>query len=128
MQNNRKFNAIKHGLLSKQLVLEEGETRGFNKLARLIIQELDPQNALESIMAEQVVIQYWRLKRFLQLENELIFYAGKPKSNLDKDQDYISLFNDFLRRNDSLELVSRYNASILKSFYRAINEYKALKH
>jgi hypothetical protein len=126
-QKHPKYNSIKHGILSKSVVLKEGESRIFNKIAKQLIRDLNPQNTLEIVLAEQVVVQYWRLKRFLNFENDLVQFAGKPHHSFEKDMEFVEIFSDYIERHASLELISRYNATVLKSFYRSINEYKALK-
>lgn len=119
-------NAQKHGLLTKQLIITQEESRPFNKLSRRLMSELDPETALETLLAEQIIISYWRLRRFLKLENEMFLFAGKPTMSIDQ-RDFIELFTNFMKSNPSFDLLSRYNASILRSFYRSINEYKNLK-
>ncbi len=122
-----KLNAIKHGLLAKSVIVSPEESRPFNKLAKQLYAELDPQNVLENILAEQIILQYWRLRRFLKVENELLIFGGTPKYPRDAERDFIPILADFLKDNNSLELLTRYNSSILRSFYKAIHEYKTIK-
>lgn len=130
-----RLNAVKHGLLAKEAVLQS-EVRPFNKMARQLLAELKPESTLEILLAEQVIMNYWRLKRFLKLENDVFLSAEKPRPRFTLPNEYyiepknkepIHFLTDFIASNPSFDLLLRYNASILRSFYRSINEYKSLK-
>ena len=121
-----KFNALKHGLLAKQVILKPEDSRPFNKLFKRLMEELNPESALEVLLAEQVIVQYWRLRRFLKLENEMLLFSGEPTYTGD-NRNFAHHFNDFVRRNTVFDQLSRYSASVFKSFYRALHEYKNLK-
>jgi hypothetical protein len=123
----QKLNSLKHGLLAKTVILQPEDQRPFNKLAKRLLLELDPQTSLEQMLAEQVIVSYWRLRRFVKLENDIFIYAGSPKWQLDNDKDFVTLFTDFVSRNPSFDLLSRYNASLSRGFYRALHEYQSLK-
>ncbi len=122
----KKLNAVKHGLLSKQIIINPQESRPFNKLAKQLLAELQPTTAIEMIMAEQVILQYWRLQRFMKIENELFLYAGESKFSFG-DARFVVAFAEFLDRNPSFDVLSRYNASILRGFYKALHEYRNIK-
>ena len=122
----RKLNAVKHGLLAKEVIIEQHEVRPFNKLMRRLLGELAPQTVLERILAEQLAINFWRLRRFLQLEGDIYLLAGSPKWNLDKGKSFAVLFSEFVKYNPSFDLLTRYNATILRSFYRSLHEYQEL--
>jgi translation elongation factor EF-Ts len=121
-----RLNAVRHGFLSKEAVLENEKQREFNKLTRQLVAELAPQGILEKMVVEQIIVTYWRLKRFLKLENEVFLLSGKPTLSIDR-RDPVAHFVDFVRRNPSFELLSRYNATLLRSFYRSVNELKNLQ-
>ena|SRR3989344_4787173 len=125
---DKKFNAVKHGLLANQVILAPEDTRPFNKLVKRLLVELEPESALEILLAEQVIVQYWRLRRFLKLENDMFLFAGSPRWNLDQGKDFTSLFSEFVKYNPSFELLTRYNATILRSFYRSLHEYQNLRN
>ncbi len=112
---DKRFNAIKHGLLAKQVIINPAENRPFNKIAKKLITELQPESALEMVMAEEVIINYWRLRRYLKLENELFIFISKPKFGLDSG-DFMNEFTSFMRKNPSLDVLNRYNTTIFKQF------------
>lgn len=122
-----KYNAVKHGLLVKELVVRPNESRIFNKLARNLLEELQPKTITESILAEQVILNYWRLRRFMRLENDVLDFSGERKHSFD-DPRFIVSFVEFVKGNPALDLLSRYHSSISRSFYRALREYYIAKN
>lgn len=123
---DKRFNAIKHGLLARQVIIDPAENRPFNKIANKLIAELQPESAIEMIIAEEVIINYWRLRRYLKLENEFFLFVNKPKFGLDSS-DFMDKFTMFVRKNPSFDVLLRYHTSIYRSFYRSLNEYKNMK-
>jgi hypothetical protein len=76
-----KWNALKHGLLSKEVVIQAGDgkeskTDYMNMHARLW-RDLQPVGALEEILVEKISICYWRLRRVLRCE------VGEIRKHLD---------------------------------------------
>lgn len=123
---DKKLNAIKHGLLAKQAVINPSESRPFNKLSRKLLAELQPQTTLEMMLAEQVVMNYWRLIRYLKLENELFLFIGQSKYSYGQPH-FIDEFTSFVRKNPSFDVLTRYNAIIIRSFYKSLHEYQNMK-
>ena len=71
-----KFNALKHGLLSKEAVITIGEgaenPEEFNALFNDLKDQLDPGGTLEKILVEKIAVAYWRLRRAYRFEVGLI--------------------------------------------------------
>jgi len=67
-----RFNALRHGLLAKTVVVTKGpaaeEPRVFRRLYAWLRRELHPLGALEEIVVERIAVQYWRLQRVLRTE------------------------------------------------------------
>ena len=123
---DKKLNALKHGLMARHAVINPQESRPFNKLARGLLQELQPNSAIEFILAEQVILNYWRLRRYLKLENELFIFIGESKFGL-RPVNFMDEFTDFVRKNPSVEVVNRYGVMMFKQFYRSLHEYQNMK-
>ena len=66
-------NALKHGLLSKEVVIQEGAGKeDENEFANLILdllRDCDPQGALEETLVKKMAECLWRLKRVVRCEN-----------------------------------------------------------
>lgn len=123
---DKKFNAIKHGLLAKQSIINPEESRPFNKLAKKLLYELQPNSSVELILAEQVVLNYWRMRRYLKLENELFLFIGESKYGY-KEVNFMDEFTDFVRKNPSFDVLMRHYPQIMKAFYRSLHEYRNIK-
>jgi hypothetical protein len=60
-------NSLKHGLLAKEAVITEGEgaedQAAFDALVSDILTQYQPVGLIEEMLAEKVVVAYWRLRR-----------------------------------------------------------------
>lgn len=115
-------NALRHGLLSKDLILKEESAIKFDHFRKRIYQTLAPLGCLEEVLVEKIVSSAWRFRRLIKTEKHLFeeiddFSISEPK------------FADaFCRRNgNSMQILSRYELSIEKSFYKAIHELQRLQ-
>ena len=57
------LNALKHGLLAKDIVLPSEDEQEFEGLRRALITELRPEGTLEGQIADRIVACLWRLRR-----------------------------------------------------------------
>jgi hypothetical protein len=71
-----KYNALKHGLLAKEVVVTVGEgaenPEEFNKLLEDLKAQLAPEGTLEEMLVEKIAVAYWRLRRAYRYEVGLI--------------------------------------------------------
>lgn len=71
-----KYNALKHGLLAREVVITIGEgaenPEEFNSLLEALQTQLYPEETLEEILVEKVAVAYWRLRRAYKYEVGLI--------------------------------------------------------
>ena len=76
-----RFNALKHGILAKEVVIEAGsgkESRAkFTELLTQLRQELQPEGILEEMQVERIAACYWRLRRAQRAE------VGEIRKDLD---------------------------------------------
>ena len=67
-----RWNALKHGILAKQIVIPAGEGRengaAFRYLLAQLRRALAPAGVLEEILVEKIATCYWRLGRVLRAE------------------------------------------------------------
>jgi len=94
-----KYNALKHGLLAKEVVITAGEgvesQEEFNGLLDDLLKQLQTVGPVEEMLAEKIAIAYWRLRRAYRYEVGLIrheldnatddFYRNK-KTDQEMDQ------------------------------------------
>ena len=66
-KTNSSKNALKHGILSKEVLIKEGrfsESRAqFNRLRAGLVDYFQPQGVMEEILVEKITVAYWRLRR-----------------------------------------------------------------
>ena len=67
-----KWNALKHGLLAKEVVIRTGDGKesrsDFQGLLESLIQDLQPKGVLEEMLVEKIAVCYWRLRRVVRSE------------------------------------------------------------
>ena len=90
-----KYNALKHGLLAKEVVVTVGEgaenPEEFNTLLEDLKAQLAPEGTLEEMLVEKIAVAYWRLRRAYRYEVGLIrseldsatddYYSGKTSTS-----------------------------------------------
>ena len=67
-------NALRHGLASRQIVLNTEDETAFQALYAEFLDEYQPADATERILVQQVAIAAWRLRRIQTLETVLFDY------------------------------------------------------
>jgi hypothetical protein len=71
-----KYNALKHGLLAKEIVITIGEgaenPEEFDTLLEDLNTQLKPEGTLEELLVEKIAVAYWRLRRAYKYEVGLI--------------------------------------------------------
>ena len=65
-------NALRHGLTSRQVVLEDEDGAAYEELRRDLHAELRPESELERLLVNRIAAQQWRLARIPALEAELL--------------------------------------------------------
>ena len=77
-------NAISHGLTAAgDVLLQDESVDAFEELQRDMLADLDPQGALQGMLARRIVQLLWRLDRAARLEAEL-FLHGELAARRDK--------------------------------------------
>jgi hypothetical protein len=64
-----KYNALKHGVFAKVLLLTEEPRSEFETLLRSLQHDLRPEGTLQQILVEKLAALLWRSRRLLQAEN-----------------------------------------------------------
>jgi hypothetical protein len=71
-------NARKHGILVSEVraILPFENIKDFEDLHAELVAEYEPRGRVETLLVEQIVISYWRLKRIHRSEGAELFEAG----------------------------------------------------
>jgi hypothetical protein len=110
-------NAMKHGLLSQELILKDESYQEFDNFRQNLYQSLSPIGALEEVLVEKIVSSGWRFRRLIKVE----------KSFFEEEDEYAlrpSEFCDAFKKSGGnyMQILSRYESFLEKSFYKAIHE------
>ena len=62
-----RLNALRHGLLSEEILLTGEVEEALTGLAERLVDALQPQGELEGILVDRIVSSVWRLKRTLKV-------------------------------------------------------------
>ncbi len=125
-----KFNALKHGLLAKSVILpirSRSEKRShFDALLAQLIDELKPVGILEDMLVEKIAVSYWRLRRALRAEAGEITDKIRNFRRYPYPTDPATLALPSSR--NTLKIV-RYQNAIERQLYRAITQlYRLQEH
>jgi hypothetical protein len=115
-------NALKHGFRAQKHIVLPGEDAGaFQALEAALIEELAPEGALQSVLAQRIVAAAWRLSRAERLEAELFEENRLPGRSLGR-----ALIRDS-NGSRSFATLLRYRGGTLAELWRALRTLKALQ-
>src|SRR5215216_6959061 len=63
-----RLNALKHGLLSQEILLPGEDEEALRELGQSLRAELRPVGELESLLVDRIIASYWRLRRLGRVE------------------------------------------------------------
>ena len=121
------MNALKHGLTSQRVWLNEEEKKDFHGFRLGLVDELEPWGSLETQFVCRIAAQMWRLARVPGIETELL-----EKMSYDRvEGTYTSLgeafHKDIATYDGSLGRLARYEAILDRSLIRLLNEYRKIQ-
>ena len=125
-----RYNAVKHGLLTKQVFLDGEEEKELDELTRSLYGALEPLGRLEEILVDRIVSNVWRLRRALVVERSTMEWHQNdfdlfPMGQSAEQQERKSVRD--LLDNNSIEKILRYETTIERSTYRALHELERLQ-
>jgi hypothetical protein len=115
-------NAIKHGLLSKAVIVEGETFEAFDLFRETIFDDMQPKGAMETLLVEKIINYAWRLRRAVQAE-AIFLQAGLVNRWNPKTLDSFFCGNDAKKINN----ISRYETTIEKHFYRSLKELRDIQ-
>lgn len=134
-----RYNAVKHGLLSKEVLLQDEDEQSLLELGKRLRQELAPATELEALLVDRIVANMWRLRRALEVERNAMEFQ-KAYKDLDLGVDFGLEKNvgfeekQKMRRktrdmitNSGIEEIMRYETSIERSIYKALHELQRIQ-
>jgi hypothetical protein len=104
-------NATTHGLAAREALLECEDAQAFTQHMESFANEYRPQTEIEEFYVTQMAEAAWRLRRVRKFESAAL--DGSPDPSSDETV-------------DKLLKLSRYEAAIERSYYRALRELRSL--
>ena len=120
-----KYNAIKHGILCQEILLEGEDEKILVELGKKLRAELKPETELELLLVDRIIANTWRLKRALKGETEMI--AGDIRGVIFGTKDFGHALSEDLANHDSYGKFIRYETSIERGIYKALHELQRLQ-
>lgn len=115
-------NATEHGLFSKVTMTGEERAPEFFDLRERLRLDLRPKEAVQQLLLDRLVSCAWRLRRVVLIESVLVELDQQDRGALGELPAVES--NVFRRRESTMEVLSRYEAGIERSFLRARRSYR----
>jgi len=111
-------NSIKHGLLSKDLIIREEDSRALQALMDDLFTTLQPQGKLEQVLTEKIGTTLWRLQRLITAESKAL-----------EDKDWMGELRKIQEAYNTaiLSSISRYESNLERTLYRALHELQRLQ-
>jgi hypothetical protein len=106
-------NALRHGLTSRHLVIRPDEQEEFNTLQKSLLEDLNPQGALETVTFQELIHAAWTLHRLRRVEAEAC--TGGMSDFMDPAVTAI------------LDRLSRYQSRAQRAYYKALAELRILQ-
>lgn len=129
-------NAMKHGLLSRDLLLPDyDDAEAYNRLLEGLIEDLQPRGFLERLLVEKIACAILRRSRLIGFEKDVIDYNSRKHLRrtglIDPEQtDLFSLGDAFVEdafNGQAFGKLARYEAHVERGFYRALHELQRLQ-
>lgn len=121
-----RYNAQKHGLLSKEVLIDGEEKEVLIQLKSDLYKTFEPQGSVEEMLVDRVVTNVWRLRRAITVERNVMEYFKLSELNLYNSDPERKGCMDMID-NQGIERVLRYETTIERSLYRALHELERLR-
>jgi hypothetical protein len=115
-------NSYKHGLTSSKIVLPGEDPAEYDAFRADILEQYQPANATEQILAEELAAAGWRLNRSRAVETEVL-----KKLMGDAADSAVGLATVFVEKPKEFERLQRYLTSIERAYYRALDKLTRLQ-
>jgi len=122
-----RFNAIKHGLLSKEVLLDGEDEKILVEMGKNMRLELEPKTELELVLVDRITANVWRLKRVMQMEREMMAKSQKNDFGGGVHKLGHTLTHYDIAHNDIYGKLIRYETSIERGIYKALHELQRLQ-
>lgn len=118
-----RLNALKHGILSKEVLLKGESKKDLEELGRRLRLQLAPQGELEVILVDRIVSSVWRLRRALKVESASLGWAYEQETRRTGrgGEDEKDVYRKLFWAGDQ-DRTLKYETTIERQIYRALHE------
>jgi len=120
-----KYNAIKHGILCKEVLMKGEKEETLVEFAKKMRAEFKPETEIELLLVDRIIANVWRLRRALKGEKEMIEHDIEEVYGTNKNFGG-ALSYDFANY-DSYGKFTRYETSLERGIYKALHELQRLQ-
>jgi len=124
-----RYNAIKHGLLTKMVLLPSEDENALIEINKQLRSDLKPASELENILVDRIVANTWRLGRVMKIEKEMMEKDCEYENwngQIQKRSIGEALSYDFANHDTYGKLI-RYETSIERGIYKALHELQRIQ-
>ena len=118
-----KLNGLKHGLLSKELIIREGDGKedeaDFIALFQGLQENFSPEGTIEEMLVEKVAVCLWRLRRAIRFESGMLregldsIYENYERTLKWNNKD-VNIFDEYDALREEQERIIRENQHCIK--------------
>lgn len=108
-----KYNALKHGILSKQILFEGEDEDELLALEKSLRAELSPATEIELLLVDKIASNIWRLKRALSFEKDDVIFT--------------SSFDGTVGLKSDADRFFRYETMLERGVYKALHELERMQ-
>ena len=112
-KNISKYNALKHGLLAKQIMYEGEDADELLELEKRLRAELAPATEIELLLVDKIASNIWRLKRALSFEKDDVIFTSDFDGTVGLKADADRFF--------------RYETMLERGIYKALHELERIQ-
>jgi len=129
-KNKAGQNALKHGMTARNLLVGEEQVEELEALRQGLWEALQPQDAVEEMLVEQLVELSWRRQRGRRVEAASIALTAKnPIGEGSWDPEIRRLQREVGMVDHPLnELLRRYETSLENRFFKTLSEFYKYRH
>ena len=110
-----RINALRHGLLSREVVLESGENRAeYDLMLEVLVAEYQPRGMIEEMLVDRIASCYWRLGRVIRYETGVL-RSQRNKAREDEINRLVSLLDrgiEILNEDGATEMLTKTSRGI----------------
>jgi len=117
-KNKAHQNSLKHGLLSRDLVIRDEDPKEWAAMINDLFNTLQPEGIMEGLLVEKIGAALWRLRRVISAEGCALKGNGWA-GRLEELQD---VYN-----SSAIASISRYESGMERNFYKALHELQRMQ-